>query len=304
MSYFKKLFCRLGRFAVIVVFSVDAGFSVDARAQSPMPSGPGLHIFKSASVDVAATHVRMIGRIEVINSDARRALETLRELKEKAKQKLIQLKADQSTIVFSETTLGASNVDDDDVEMMMMEMGMDTSSDEAPSLPLAAQATVQVDWSIPESDNDAKILFIRRLQEKIEQVDVIGGQEGQNLTDEQAEMMEQMSQMQRQYGGSGSGAKLKLQFVGKVTPGQKRAAMKTATQQATEDADAMANALGVKRGAVRSVAATPSLGAQFGYGRRPGISVPTAPNEVTSENPSKLEYTINLVTTFEIVRDE
>lgn len=232
-------------------------------------------------------------------------METLRELKGQAKQKLIQLKAEESTIEFSETTLGETGGDEDEMEVMMMEMGMEMpSSDDAPMFPLSAQATLTVDWAIPESDNDAKILFIRRLQEKIEEVDVVGDAEGQNLTEQQAEMMEQVSQMRRQYGGGESGTTIKLQFVGKVTAEQKRAAMVKASKQAREDADAMAAALGVKRGDIQSVAVMRSLRAEFSsYGRPASLSVPTEANEVASENPSTLDYTVNLVTTFEIVRD-
>ncbi|MEM6687866.1 MAG: hypothetical protein AAF664_00475 [Planctomycetota bacterium] len=265
-------------------------------------SNPGLHIDKSASVKVMATRVRMVGQIKASDSDARRALETLRELKEKARQKLIALKADESSIEFGDTVISGLAGNDSRLQMMM-EMGMggemEADSDES-QLPLEAQATVSADWVIPESDNDAQILFIKRLQEKVAEVDVVGEQDGANITEVQAEKLEQYARMAQQYGMESNSQGTIFRFVGSITAEQKQSAMRKAADESAEDADALASAMGLKRGPVISVSAS-SSDLSIDYYQDRSLDFPVESDEVASENPSTLTYTVKLVTTFEIL---
>lgn len=269
------------------------------RAQSTLPSLPGIHVYENASAKVDATHVRMFGTIKTSHGDARRALEALRELREKASQKLKELKADEASIEFSETEIG--NFGNENAQMeVFFEMGMGPEVDGSESkLPLFAQSTVIADWEIPESDNDAKILFLKRLEEKIEQMDVLGANQELNLSEEQAAIMEKMAQMGGPAATSGKPS-VRFQFVGVVTPEQKKFAMKKATENGAQNATAMAESMGVKCGKVLSVTAAPVLSDAFSYYPRRGVTFPTKSNEVTSKNPSTLQYSTKLAISYEI----
>lgn len=278
-------------------------FSPEANAQFSM-GADGISTPGTSTVSVSATSVRMRATIKAVGSDARRVLEQLRLMRGEAKEKLLKLKSTEASIEFSETSLkvGKAGQQRQQEMMMMMEMmGEDSGPSPATNGPITAVCTLTADWSIPESDNDAMILFRRRIEEKVNELDVLGSTKKPDLSDEQAEQMEKTQQQMSQYMGQtaeGSGAQ--YQFVGNITPEQQATAMKGAIEQASRSALALAKAAGIKRGKIVRLQPSPTSAADMYYGMQQQTQFPTGENEVIDDNPGTLQYKSTIQVTFAI----
>jgi uncharacterized protein YggE len=277
---------------------------IQVEAQFSMASD-GISASGRASVEVKPTRVRMRATMKAIGNDARRVLEQLRLLRSEAKDKLLELKADESSITFTETSLQITQGNSQQQAMMeMMQMGMGnagaSSSSDATAEPITAVCTLNADWVIPESDNDAMILFRKRLEQKVTELDVLGESKQPDLTDKQAEMMNQMRRQSQRYGGQTSGDSTQYKFVGSITSQQQEQAMRMAVENATKSAKTLAAAAGSELGKLvrLQTAALPTAGVYF-TGQSPS-QFPVGDNEGVDDNPGRLAYQSTVQTTFAI----
>lgn len=277
---------------------VDAQFSM---------ASDGINATGQATVEVKPTRVRMRATMKAVGSDARRVLEQLRLIRSEAKDKLLELKADESSITFTETSLQITQGDSQQqtmMEMMQMEMGMGnagaSSLTEATSEPITAVCNLNADWVIPESDNDAMILFRKRLEQKVTELDVLGESKQPDLTDKQAEKMNQMRRQSQRFGRQSGNDSTQYKFVGSITPKQQQKAIKTAFAKATESAKILAAAAGLELGALVRLQTTALPTAGVYYPGQNQKQFPVAENEVVDDNPGKLTYKSTVQVTFAI----
>lgn len=277
---------------------------IPVDAQFAMASD-GINATGQATVEVKPTRVRMRATMKAVGSDARRVLEQLRLMRSEASDKLLELKADESSITFTETSLQITQGNSQQQAMMeMMQMGMGnaaaSSSTEATSEPITAVCTLNADWVIPESDNDAMILFRKRLEQKVIELDVLGESKQPDLTDKQAEMMNQMRRQSQRFGGQTGDDSTQYKFVGSITPKQQQKAIKTAFANATESAKILAAAAGSELGTLVRLQTTALPTAGVYYPGQNQNQFPVADNEVVDDNPGKLTYKSTVQVTFAI----
>jgi uncharacterized protein YggE len=273
----------------------------------------GIQTSGTSTIQVTPTKIRLSLTMEAEADDAKKAIKLLQTHKEKVRQSLSELKAEDKSIQFSSTRLEQNdgfppNYPSPAIRARIMQQANNRGVDPE-DLPVIfiAKADLQVDWSLPTADADAIALLVSALKEQVIEKDLIGKNIESDIADELRDKVESLQQMAMQQGyyidSSASGGGLTVALVGEVTAEQRKAAIKAAYDEAVSNAQDIAAATGKsfkKVLSIRETESAPSLPVQTVqnvYGQMVQTSSSNKPadrNVVTGTDVDSLRKTITV----------
>jgi len=258
-----------GRFALNALVAMLISFVgletlVQAQTESPAGlQGSGLQTSGASTVVIVPSKLRLALTIQAEADDAKKAIKLLQTHKQKVRESLAELKAEETSIYFSSTRLDQndgipSNFSSPAVRARILQQANNRGVDpeDMPTI-FIAKSVLQADWNLPTADPDAIALLISALKEQATEKDLAGRNIESDISDElrdKVEAIQQMAMQQGYYvdGNSGAGALL-VNLVGEVTAEQRTAAIKSAYEEAVAKAQEVAAATSKKLTKVISI---------------------------------------------------
>lgn len=244
--------------------------TVQAQVESPagIQATGGIQTSGTATIQVVPTKMRLTLTMEAEADEAKKAIKLLQAHKEKVRQSLAELKAEEKTIKFSSTRLEQNdgfpaNYPSPNIRARILQQANNRGVDPE-DLPVIfiAKAELQVDWSLPTTDPDAITLLVSALKEQVVEKDLVGKNIESDISDELRDKVDALQQMAMQQGyymdSSGTSAGLSVMLIGEVTSEQRKEAIKTAYDEAVANANDIAAATGKSFTKVLSIRETES----------------------------------------------
>lgn len=263
-----------GRFAfraMVAMWICCAGLETLVQAQSDSPAnlqGSGLQTSGASTIVIVPTKLRLTLTMQAEADDAKKAIKLLQTHKQKVREALAELKAEEKSIQFSSTRLDQndgipSNFPSPAVRARILQQANNRGVDpeEMPTI-FIAKSGLQADWNLPTDDPDAIALLISALKEQAIEKDLAGRNIESDVSDELRDKVDAIQQMAMQQGyyvdsNSGTGG-LMVNLVGDVSAEQRKAAIKAAYEEAVAKAEDVASATGKKLIKVISIRETES----------------------------------------------
>lgn len=244
-----------GRFVRIAGLSIILlGLGLNSKAQAQVDGSTGIQTSGSAVIEVVPTKIRLNLTIEAEADDAKKAIKLLQTHKDKVREALAELKADEKTIEFSSTRLEQNdgfppNYPSPAIRARIMQQANNRGVDpEDMPIIYMAKADLQVDWTLPTPDPDAVALLVSALREQVNEKDLVGKNIESDISDDLREKVESLQQMAMQQGyyidSSASGGALSISLVGVINADQRKVAIKQAYDEAVSNAQDIAAATG------------------------------------------------------------
>lgn len=258
-----------GRFALTASVAMLISFAAlekSSQAQSDAPAGlqgSGLQTSGASTIVVVPTKLRLTLTMQAEADDAKKAIKLLQTHKQKVRESLAELKADEKSIQFSSTRLEQndgipSNFPSPAIRARILQQANTRGVDpeDMPTI-FIAKGSLQADWNLPTADPDAIALLISALKEQATEKDLAGRNIESEISDELRDKVESIQQMAMQQGyyvdGNSGAGTLLVNLVGEVTAEQRTSAIKSAYEEAVAKAQDVAAATGKKLTKVISI---------------------------------------------------
>lgn len=198
-------------------------------------------------------------RIDLLakGKDLKEAMTKLKERRETARKKIIEMGASEKTIDIAAASLSAGKTDERrQMEMMVRARMAGRKADkekEAKPQPVTVSATLTAEWPIKTQDNDELLLMAQELQEKIKAADLAGLKDMEAKSTEEEEEEEAESPEEVLYSGD-QGPKPgepAFVFVARIPADRLDKATAEAFEKARAKALRLAKAAGVLTGNLR-----------------------------------------------------
>lgn len=240
-------------------------------ASAQVEVGNGLQTTGSATIEVVPTKIRLTVMMQAEADEAKKAIKLLQTHKEKVRESLAELKADEKSIHFTNTKLEQNdgfppNYPSASIRARILQQANNRGVDPE-DLPIiyVAKAELQADWVLPTTDPDAIALLVSALREQVKEKDLVGKNIESDISDELRDKVESLQQMAMQQGyyvdSSASGGGMNVVLVGDVSTEQRKAAIKQAYDEAIAKAQDIAAATGKTFAKVISIRETESTSA-------------------------------------------
>jgi uncharacterized protein YggE len=295
--------------------------TVHAQVESPagIQATGGIQTSGTATIQVVPTKIRLTLTMEAEADEAKKAIKLLQAHKEKVRQSLSELKAEEKSIKFSNTRLDQNdgfpaNYPSPAIRARILQQANNRGVDPE-DLPIIfiAKSDLQVDWALPTTDPDAITLLVSALKEQVVEKDLVGKNIESDIADELRDKVDALQQMAMQQGyymdNSGTAAGLSVTLVGEVTPEQRKEAIKAAFEEAVANAKDIAAATGksfTKVLSIREAESSPSIPMQQiqnAYGQFVQTTASSRPidrNTVIGADIDSLRKTITVTVTHSI----
>lgn len=306
-AYCGRLITTAGIGLVLCLFGLVSVVQAQGEATT------GIQTSGTSTIQVSPTKIRLSLTMEAEADDAKKAIKLLQAHKEKVRQSLAELKAEEKSIQFSSTRLEQNdgfppNYPSPAIRARILQQANNRGVDpEDMPVIFVAKADLQVDWSLPTTDADAIALLVSALKEQAVEKDLIGKNIESDIADELRDKVESLQQMAMQQGyyidSSSNGGGLNVTLVGEVTAEQRKAAIKAAYDEAVSNAQDIAAATGksfTKVLSIRETESAPSMPVQTVqnvYGQMvqtSSSSKPTNRNVVIGTDVDSLRKTITV----------
>jgi uncharacterized protein YggE len=237
--------------AVMVVVGCSVAWA--QVQQEPTVSGDG-----SVSITLQPEIMRL--RIDLLGKgkDLKEAMAKLKERREAAKKKIIELGAAEKTVEIAPAATAVGKADERRQMQMLMRArmsGRKTSKEaEAKARPVMVSATLTAEWAVKTQDSDEMLIFANELQDKIKAADLAGIKEAEPKTPEEAEEAEESEgeEMSMYEGEQGpKPGEPAFVFVARVPADQIDKATAEAFEKAKAKAARLAKAAGATAGSLR-----------------------------------------------------
>lgn len=267
-----------------------------------------------AKKSAPATSMQMLMVIEAKGADFKTALEALNAKQKEATIKLEKLDVLEDSIKFEPAESADGENAQQMMRMMRQRMGNDPRIAEMMKIkpPTVLRTTLTARWKI-EGEGNELLLAVNELQEKINTSDIAGAEqeseEDEEMSDEQREFLEEMSEMQSYYSSDDSPAGTPVfQFSATFSLADYDQVMAEAFADAEKKAGELAKAANRKLGALCTLASSTSYMNDYDYdydpyaARRRGSGLTKNANgvEVLSDSPRQVELTVSINTIFKI----
>jgi uncharacterized protein YggE len=216
----------------------------------------------SASVKRQPTKMRMSIVLFAKGKTLPEAIEKLKERRELAAAHLKKLQADSTTAKFGETALAVEGGGQRAEMQRMMRMarggrGVPKALDVPVSV--SVTCTLTADWPLKYQTADELLVLSQQLQEKIKEADLCGVNEPKQLTPQEKELEEELAASGgddfNQYGEpQAKPGEPSFMFVAAISQEERAAALAEAFAKAKQQAAQVAQAAGLKLGALIEVA--------------------------------------------------
>ena len=309
--------------AFLFFFGLTALNGALARAQyGYTATSKGVSASATERVSVKPDKLRLLMQIKAKGSDAKSALASMNEHKEKVKKELDAMKADKETIVFSpiRASTGDGDSNGNSRRMMQMQMQMSQGRGGKPTAPkplptvYTVTCTVKAEWPLPVKEGDALALLPMTLKEQISSRDIAGEKNKPKLgkaEQEQLDEIEAMMTEQYSYGDSNNANGPIITFIAKVSEELQQKATADAFKKAVKEIESTSGATGIKLGkltGVTSASAVQDRAEMYAASRYGG-----APNAISSSflkedsvisvsdtNADELSYAVTVTVTYDI----
>lgn len=293
---------------VAIFIFATSNFTLNAQDFSP---GKGVSAQGSGDMSKPAEKMRMKMKIEGKGKDFKTAMEAVAQKRKKAQIKLEKLGAIPESIEFGEVSAGESGGTSEMITRMQRSFGDDPRVAKMMKVkpPVALSVYVTADWKL-EGEGDELILSCDQKQQEVSAADIGGKSEAGNLSEEQQELAEELSQMSSQYGYGGedqaAAGEAKFFYLARFEKAQVEEAGKSAFKEAKMKAEHLAKLADIQLGSLATLAsfANPYERIYDAYGNRSEIPAPVVLDdggkEVFSKNPLKVRLTSQVYASFAI----
>ena len=295
---------------LVLVWIAPGGVAAQGVARSDVAAQATVTIERPAQI------VRMQIDLAGKHKEPKEALAKLKQLRESAGAKVIELGAVKDSIKFGEPFLGTLGTSPDaDMQRMVMLRVQGKQVDEAAlkALPLVATIRLTAEWPLVGDNSEERLLYGHELKEKIKAADLAGSKDGPALTAEEQELKEELDSApsfgmpQPSKPGEPS-----FVFVARIPEEERAKALADAFAKARAQAARLAHAAGMQVGSLRSLSG--NLGPvetdqQYDYYSRVvaamGGRIESAAGEENAEavgpQPGRVEYRVTVSASFELI---
>ncbi|QDV43568.1 hypothetical protein Enr13x_34250 [Stieleria neptunia] len=214
----------------------------------------------TATVTVEPSALRLTMSVKAQGKDPKSAVRSLAAHKQRVRKELGEMNANSESVQFTSTQLstGGSNNSEQQQYMRMMQRQMGQVVPDLGEVPTVytATASLRVDWPLPTTDPEALSLLPQGLRDQISKRDFQGDNNAPDLDEESLEKLEASQAMGDEtymYMEEGDSGEARIQFVGKLSPDQRRDGLKSAIAKAKTSAQVTAEALEVKLGKLKTL---------------------------------------------------
>ena len=309
----------LFRFSAVLLLSLTALTMNPCSVSAQYSTGDdGVMASGTETIQVKPQKLQLILQAKAEGKDAKSAIVSLAEHRLRVKKELIAMKADESSITFSATSLGGDDANASRQAAMQMQMMRrnNSSSANADAMPktFTATCTVKAVWPLPIQEGDALALLPASLQEQIEARDLVGNNNKPVMDAAAKEKMEEMKAMMEEqysyYDSEQNGSGPKILFMAEISDDKMQAATKAAFDKATKTATSLAAATGSKLGKLVSLRSSDtSVNNQYArmymsaYSGQSGMTedmMPEGENIVIATSPDQLSKSIAIAVVYKI----
>jgi uncharacterized protein YggE len=281
------------------------GMGASAVGQGPDPLVTGQGAGKIARpADTLRVQIDLLAK----DKEPQQAVAKLKELREKASAKLIELSAAKESIKFNEPTINGPESNQQLQRMVMMRMrGGGFDEKKLAVLPVTVSVNVTADWPLSGTPEEL-LLRCYELRKKIKAADVNASKAAAELSPEEQELMEELSDDNSDLPGAGKPGEPQFSYVIKLTAQERAKALKEAYENARAAAQRLAEAAGAKMGAFpRMLSTAPNGTAQYQMaqytmyqfeGEMPFRPAGPEENEAVGNQPTRIEYQVVLNAAF------
>lgn len=296
-------------FALSVVMPIAFASIASAQFESS-----GIAVTATAQSEAPAQWMRMSMTLEAKGPDLKAAMESLAAKQKKATIKLEKLDAIEDSIKFKEVSTGGNSDTTQMAQMMKRQFGDDPRVAKMLKVkpPVTVTIAITADWKL-EGEPDQLLFVCDELKQKITASEVAGGKDDGGLTEEQAELAEEMAEMMSGYGGreeTPAGTPT-FYFVRTLSADQQSELMREAFTNAKSKAQQLASAADLQLGKIMTLtSASDAMSAYmmasydpYGYGRSAapqGETLDDGAIEVVGASPTKLVHRATIAVAFEI----
>ena len=248
-------------------------------------------------------------------SDVPEALKKLKALKEKADAEVRKLGAAGDSIQFEEAAMSAADNERQRQIEQMLRARMASKRGGRSAIPPAPSVTVSMaltaDWPLKAEGAEDLIVETAALQKKIKEVDLAGAKAAEEPTAEEAELAEEMAEMQMGY-NQREGSKPSepvFTYVARIPEKDREQALASAFAAARSEAEKLAKAAGMRLDRLQTLqsSTTMNYGAGDEYDRYYAMQMARmrgarggtkSDEEIEGGEPKKLESTVHVSATF------
>jgi hypothetical protein len=235
-----------------------------AQGQSPQATA-SIHATGQHELKLEPQKLRLTLNIRAEGVDAKSAIEALIEHKERVKNELLAMKAEEASIDFGAAQLTRS-IPGFSAEMAQFGARMlaqvagasNTDAADVPKVYIAA-SRVRAEWPLPTTDADALAMLPETLKEQVKERDLLGEKNKAELEGAQQEKLEEMqAAMQENMGYYSSGDETSaatVMFVAKIDENSRKEAVSAAYERALAQAKMLSSVSGKSLGNLKSLRA-------------------------------------------------
>jgi len=237
----------------VVILTVGCATAWAQVQPEPMVSGDGT-VTITLQPEVMRLRIDLLGK----GKDLKEALAKLKDRREAARKKVLELGATEKTIEIAPAGTSVGKADERRQLQMLVRARMSGRKSEkdaeAKPQPVTVSATLTADWPVKTQDSDEMLIFANELQDKIKAADLAGIKEAGPKTPEEAEEAEEAEMEEVDMYGGEQGPKPgepSFVFVARVPADQIDKAMAEAFEKAKAKAARLAKAAGATAGNLR-----------------------------------------------------
>lgn len=282
----------------------------------PGVGGEGISAAGTGQTELEPKKLRLNMWVEAKGKDAKSAAMALASHQERVRKDLVAMNAKAESVQFSAPRFTSGETDQGQSAMRMMRRQMGSvnlgEQDEVPEI-VTARSALQVEWDLPTTDPQALAILPEGLKQQIVTRDLAGKENKPDLTEEEAEKLDEITAMMQEnmggfsYSGPSDGTEPKIVYVAEVDSEQRQAAMKQAFDQARQSAEIVSAAAGIDLGPLKSVVVNEQQIAIMratrftGYGgQEESPFAKTSPDEVTSATLEGLTLQLSLMAVYDL----
>lgn len=243
-----------------------AGFVLpDSPLSAQAPAVEGVHGHGRAEVSVRPERMVMSVHLVAKGKDVAEALEKMKGVRSKAEETLAKLGPVEGSVTFGDPGVDPSEAERrEQMEAMYRSRLASRRGGKAPQVaaPVTVLMPVTATFALKGADPAAVLVEVTELQAKIRGADLAAAKSAAEVSPEEAELAEEMAQMQQEYQRRGGEVPGTPTFVFAATVPKEAAerALGEACRQARERAETLARAAGEELGVLRSLRSSSGSG--------------------------------------------
>jgi uncharacterized protein YggE len=238
-----------------------------ACGQSP-PAAASIHASGQHELKLAPQRLRLALNIRAEGVDAKSAIEALIRHKQRVKNELLAMKAEEDSIDLGTAQL-SSGIPGMPAEMMrygagiygarMLSQVAGASNTDPAQVPKVYIATsrVRAEWPLPTTDADALAMLPETLKEQVKERDLAGEKNKAELDGAQQEKLEEMQAAMQEnmgyYSSDEGSSPVAVMFVAKIDEESRRKAVSAAYERALAQAKMLSSVSGKSLGNLKSL---------------------------------------------------